>query len=80
MLYRKAIDDAEPAGLATSPYAQYEEQALCQRLLSLPAGRNHLVDSTIGEVKHGDEPTGAKATMPAGRHHANMWAPPETRI
>jgi len=80
MLCRQALDDAEPAGLATSSYAQQEEQSLCQRLLGLPAGRKHLVDSTIGEAGHGDEHHGAKATMPTGGHHANMWADPEMRI
>jgi len=79
MLCRQALDDAEPAGLATSSYAQQEEQSLCQRLLGLPAGRKHLVDSTIGEAGHGYEHHDAKATTPTGGHHANMWAPPETR-
>jgi hypothetical protein len=75
MLCRQARDDTEPAGLATSPYAQQEEQSLCQRLRGLPAGRKRLVDSTIGEAGHGDEHRGAKATMPTGWRHADMWAP-----
>ena len=77
---RQALDDAAPAGVATSPYTYQEEQALCQRLLGLPVGRKRLGDSTRGEAGHGDEPLGAKATLPTGGHHANMWARPEMRI
>src|SRR5262245_28475931 len=65
---------------AASPYAQQEEQSLCQRLLGLPAGRKRLGDSTLGEAGQGDGHHGAKTTLPTGGHHANMWAPPETHI
>src|SRR5215467_1401947 len=64
---------------AASPYAQQEEQSLCQRLLGLAAGRKRLGDSTRGESGQGDGPHGAKTTMPTGGHHAHMWASPETR-
>jgi hypothetical protein len=56
---------------------QWATQSLCRLLHGGLASRNLLVDSKIGEPGEGDEHYGASTTMPAGWHHAHMWAPPE---
>src|SRR5262245_50242895 len=57
--------------------SQQATQSLCHFLQGGPASRNRLGDNKIGEAGDGDEPHGARATLPARWQPARMWAPLE---